>query len=73
MVLMDLNSENYLSLNETAAVAWDELKDGAGFNQLVERILNEFAAKRSDVEADVETVLKALSELGLIVAEPDRS
>ncbi len=72
-VLMDMSSEQYLSLNETAAFAWDELKGGADFDQLVERILAEFAVQRSDVEADVAALLKSLSELGLIVAELDQS
>lgn len=55
-----------LLLSETAARAWELLKEGCDREELVEGVLAEYSADRAVVEADVEELLQRLGQYGVL-------
>ena len=53
-------------LSETAACAWDYLKDGCSREELVDQILKEYDISRDVVESDVDALLEKLEEFGVL-------
>lgn len=65
-VLLDLNSEEYYSLNEVGSRVW-ELADGQhSVGDMVDAIVTEYEAERAQVREDVLDLLDELSREGLV-------
>lgn len=71
VVLLDLRSERYYTLNETGSRAWTLLGRGATYGQIVETLRREYDALTEDsgdtVEEDVARLLADLLAAGLVI------
>lgn len=61
----------YIQLNESAALLWKSLKDGATRNSLVDAFVDAFEVDTITAEKDIDKCLDMLKKKGLIVAEGD--
>jgi hypothetical protein len=66
IVILDLTTSRYLSLNGTAVRLWRRLVDGAGVNELVADLRDEFDVSDAQAGADVVAFLEQCRELGLV-------
>lgn len=60
----DLNG--VLKLNDTGALLWQKLEQGANFDALVDTMLSEYDVTRDVAEADVKAFLQKLADAGCI-------
>lgn len=70
LVPTGLNSYNFhglVVLNEVSALIWEHLSTPASANDLVQIILNQYDADKSQVENDVDELLKIFLKQGLII------
>lgn len=65
--LLDMSTSNYYKLNNSAAMIWQFIGDGATVSSLIERMLAEFEVEREQCAADVESVVASFMEAGLVV------
>lgn len=65
-VLLHLGTKRYFHLNVTGQRIWQMLEEGASEETLVERLSKEFAADRSVLVAEVQSLLDTLRQLGLV-------
>lgn len=65
-VLLDLDTETYFGLNETAARFWALLSEGNPLGRAVEVMIEEHEAPPEVLRADLEDLLAALERSGLI-------
>ncbi len=56
----------YLTLNATGVIVWKTLEKGATVDEIVAKILEEYDADKSVVEADVLSVISTLKKIGAI-------
>jgi len=66
LVMFDLASEKYYALTEVAARVWKLVGAGAGANQIIETLLQEYAVEPAQLETDVTNLLAQLKSAGLI-------
>lgn len=66
VVVLDLQTSQYLSLNGTGAELWEALAEGADEDALVARLRGEYEVDESTAREDVEEFLGQLTELGLL-------
>ena len=55
-----------VKLNETGALMWEKLTEGATKEELVEAILKEYEATEETVSGDVDRFLETLKKAGII-------
>ena len=55
-----------IKLTESAAVLWSELEKGCGREELVAKLLEEYAVDEATAQADVDRFLNKLNEADLI-------
>ena len=55
-----------INLNETGALLWKTLQNGAEEKDLVEALLNEYEVEKELAETDVKLFITKLTEAGLI-------
>ena len=67
VVILDLTSSRYLSLNASGAVLWRAVADGATKDELVDVLLARFDVDRDVAVRDVEAFLATGANHGLIV------
>lgn len=60
----DLNG--VLKLNDTGALLWQKLEQGANFDALVDTMLSEYDVAQDVAEADVKAFLQKLADAGCI-------
>jgi hypothetical protein len=65
--LLDLASSDYYRLNGTAATVWDGIGEGLAVPQIVERILSEYDVEQDQCASDVDAIISALLDAGLVV------
>ena len=65
-VLLDLASEQYFGLDVVGTRIWQLLKDGEGFEVIVQVITDEFEVEQAQVEQDLEELLLQLADAGLL-------
>jgi hypothetical protein len=68
LVLLNLESGIYYSLNPVGACVWSGLLEGKTRAEIVEDILGEFDVTREQAMADVDAFLEKLGAWGLITA-----
>lgn len=66
-IVLDLQREEYLSLNPTATVVWNVLQAGMSADQAVERVVEEFDCERAEASADVAQFIQEILQLGLFI------
>jgi hypothetical protein len=66
-VLLDLKREVYLSLDETAAIIWEEIERGADTESIHRRLAAEFDAPDDVLQRDATAFLRELCDRGLVV------
>ena len=65
-VLLDLASESYFGLDEVGTRIWQLLQEGAGREQLIDTLLDEYEVERAELERDVGQLLDGLADAGLV-------
>jgi hypothetical protein len=66
LVILDVNTGKYYSLNRTGAVIWTGLERGLTKEELIAVVLETFNVPEDKLRADVDALLKRLSELRII-------
>ncbi len=66
VVMLDMDSGFYFGLNSVASVIWNHLKDGMDFNQLVEKLMEQFEVDRELCVHDTKELLNQMVEKGII-------
>lgn len=61
-----VNLNGMMTLNEVGAFLWEHLPDAENEAALVDAVLEEYEAERSEVEQDVSEFLAKLRELNII-------
>ena len=68
MVLVDLDSELYFSLNPTGAFIWSQLNSGLDRTEIADAVVERFGVERSRASDDVGRLLDELVDAGLLTA-----
>ena len=68
-VLLDLDSEQYFGLDEVGTRIWALLGEGRCLDDIVATLLDEYDVEREQLSADVQELLAALLDAGLIEAD----
>jgi hypothetical protein len=66
VIAVDVRTSEYLAINETGAVLWRALREGATPAQLAERLVARFDVEPAAAARDVGEFLAALEERGLL-------
>jgi hypothetical protein len=66
VVAVDVTTSTYLSANESGAVLWRLLADGATSAELAAALEERFGIDRQRAEADVDAFIKALEHRALL-------
>lgn len=66
VIALDQRASMYLGANETAAVLWKLLADGATHEQLVGALMQAFEVDAATAAEDVTTLLASLAERDLL-------
>lgn len=66
-LLLNLDTGFYYTLDELGGMIWEMLVDQQDEKKIIERILSERDAERSDVESDLKVFLDELKREGMIV------
>ncbi len=67
VILLDLSSESYMTLNDVSADIWEHLAEGSGRTAIVEWLCARYDASSEQVNRDVTCQLGEFLRLGLIV------
>ena len=67
LVVLELSTSTYLTLNGTGKVLWEALADGSTPDALADLLVDQFGIDRTEAGADVATFLAELGERGLVV------
>lgn len=70
LVVLDLRSERYLSLNKTGAVVWKTLEGGGDVAAAVAAVRARFAVDEARATEDVARLIDQLSDKGLLEPAP---
>ncbi|MDE2491332.1 MAG: PqqD family protein [Elusimicrobia bacterium] len=70
VVVLDLRTGAYFSLNETAALIWEELDGGATRAKAAARLCAEFDADEERAARDVDELVAALLREGVLEPAP---
>ncbi len=66
IVVLDLRTSRYLSLNRSGATLWTRLADGASATELVEQLISRYGLATARAEQDVTAFLDALRSRDLL-------
>ena len=67
-VVLHLRTKRYYSLNDTGAVAWDAMRDGATTDEIVAALRARFAVDEPQARLAVDRLVSELHAESLIVA-----
>lgn len=67
LVLLDLESETYFSLDEIGTRVWTLLRQGCATTMIVEQLAHEYSVPVDRVGSDVRNLLETLLGLNLII------
>lgn len=67
VVVLDLRSSRYLSLNGSGALLWEALAEGADEDQLAAALVDEYDIDRARAEQDARAFLDDCLERGIIL------
>lgn len=66
LVLLDLRSSRYLTLNRTGGVLWNAIERPRTVHDLIDLLVSAYAVTETAAEAAIEAFLDALAERGLL-------
>ena len=66
MVLLNLKSGKYYSLNRVGGVIWELLQKPQTLSQIIDSLLDRFDVDRARCESDVREVIASLADAGFI-------
>ncbi len=69
LVVLELSTSTYLTLNGTARYLWESLTDATTTDGLVERLVEHYQISADQARSDTESFLSALADRELIVHE----
>jgi len=69
LVVLELPTSTYLTLNASARYLWDELVAGASASSLVEALCTRYGIPQDRARADVESFLATLFDRKLVVSD----
>ncbi|MFI5348016.1 MAG: PqqD family protein [Elusimicrobiota bacterium] len=67
-MVLDLNSSDYVSLNETAVLIWEMLGSGETLEQIQAAVCKEYDVPPAKALADIKSLIKDLTGKGLLRA-----
>jgi hypothetical protein len=67
-VVLDLNSSEYVSLNETAVLIWEKLGDGEPLERIQSAVCGEFDVSSDEALAGIKRFVKELTHKKLLLA-----
>lgn len=71
LVLVDLDAEQFHSLNPVGAVIWNELSGGGSVGSALARVTAEFDVDDDTAKADAIELVEQLLSMGLVVPTAD--
>lgn len=71
MVILDMESGQYYTLNEVASDMLDHLQAGLKLDAVVAKICEKYEAVESEVKADLQEMLQQLLEKKLVTSDLD--
>ena len=66
IVLLDLNSEQYLGLNEVGARVWQLLEEGDNLKQIYKKLLEEYDVEQDLLKNDLTDLIKNMCDAGIV-------
>lgn len=66
VIVLDLRSNRYLSINPSGMALWEMLVDGSSPAAMANRLASEFGVDQDQAEADVQAFVAMLSGRGLL-------
>jgi Coenzyme PQQ synthesis protein D (PqqD) len=69
LVVLELSTSTYLTLNGTAKHLWESLADGATLDGLIESLADHYRITEDQARADVEAFVAALTDRGLLLSD----
>jgi hypothetical protein len=66
VIMLDLRTQHYLSLNQSGAELWPLIARGARRDELVDELRNRYGLSDDDAARDVEALIDQLSTAGLL-------
>lgn len=65
-ILVDLQTRRYYQLNETALLVWKSLENGAGIDEVVSTLTNDYDIDSAHARVSVESLLARLKAYRLV-------
>jgi hypothetical protein len=65
-VILDLDGDEYFTLNEVAGAIWPLLEEGADIDELVDEVTNKYEVDSERAREDVETFLSGAVDAGIV-------
>jgi hypothetical protein len=65
-VAVDLRTSEYVGINHTGAILWEDLASGATRDTLVQRLTDAYGVNPADAGVDVDGFVDSLRELDLL-------
>ena len=69
IVLLDLNSSQYLGLNEVGARVWTLINEGRELDAIKSMLTQEYDVEAAALAADVDALIRSMIDVGIVVAE----
>ena len=69
LVLLNLNTSDYYTLNETASIILRGIIDKLSKNEIQQKIQAEFECQSSEVESDIDDQISFLTKEGILIPE----
>lgn len=70
LVILCVTSGKYYGLNEVGSAVWRSLKEPKTFDEILEKIKDEFDTDDVDVKSDVTKLITDLKDQGLLTTTP---
>ncbi|MFW2381110.1 MAG: PqqD family protein [Acidimicrobiales bacterium] len=71
LVVLDLETSAYLSINETGTSVWPSLETGATRDELITAVLDTYDIDSETAGRDIDVFLESLQQRGLLVTDPE--
>ena len=68
-VLLNLENGHYYSLNPVGSDFWKQITEDNSLNRCVEQLLNKYDVEKSQLEEDLQTLIKQLKTAGILLPE----
>lgn len=66
VIVLDLRSNAYLSINQSGTALWEMLVDGATSTTMEARLVTDYGVEKDRAQTDVEEFVALLAERGLL-------